>query len=1690
MDNKDISNKDDINQKMQDDRLNRIPQNGMQVNDKDAILKRIQNQQMQIRNMNLGMTNNRPGRSPQMSNITREPMGQFTNSRQPGVTQPQSQQQTSINNARQREAIRRRQLGSGGNVSQNPNNVNMVNNAINRVGVSPASMFGSKPPKEDTNNDDFKSVAELLWKEQPLKLIGCSFLEQIYKSLLDMKNMKLELSEKQNMVNIQKNKIIQDYDTEIRNLQVKYDTNIQELKSEKENAILTLNRSQLEVKDKLTEKLKKSYEESITKATKPFDDKIEYCNKIIEFIKKVIDNYEIDTNKYKVYVSRDEISVDMKPQSIMKLVKKYIDDINNTVTDNKCLKNVVNKIKNLGDKNSKFVGSGLVFISVVGMPVTLLSASFLAGKKGINERSINKIINKSYYGIMNCFLVTKILKDKLEKERVKNIPSEAAYIEDSKKAFNDLKKKFDNDNLELNKKYDTEIKNAKKYDINTDINNLKIKLEENCKNLDDNFNINEKIAIDTIKSGSLEIKNKLDNYISLQIKDKHFCSNDGDFKIDNAKEIILFKNIKKWSSMLDKYKERDLYRTLDLGLIPSKETVFEEIMVKLEYDWLLYDKLNKLETDVNKIAVDISNMSDFEVEEGANVETSVKKYIQNQIDKFKKDECELYMINTSNILIGESVLKKEYLNIYDDLGLISGIKSENVVFESKLSKFDNKSVLLLYKTEDEAVLLANFLKVFIYNLLSTYHTESCLVNVINPNGNSLFDDLQINRDYISDKAETKGVLIKGAGYVTAFLSKEDMGIYSQKLALQDKKTTRDLTKGGLYVDLIKERFNTGGIIPKYTINVLIDLGIENEFNRFLAGTDKKGVINIMIASRSEYMKLQLKEDTKTGMTSIIENVDMSTILTARKYNTIIEVLNVDNKDNRNILGVSYRDSYTKEKLLYKTKSQNELDFINNYLKERALVTGKNKLSNVTRDFINKAVTEPALKERLKYKEKLINIRKNLEEKNIYLPYLKKGQKESDLKQLSGDELEFAKYLLNKMEANLELKERVNPNCYWEGNCEKTLSLYFGYVEGDQTKAYPVILDEVSKPHIFIAGTTGGGKSNTLGVVVNTLKMMYSPADLEIFYFDFKVVEVALHASPYKMPHCSAMCGSSESAYLMSLLDFINNEMDRRYELFKILSVSKLSEVREVQKKQYNKIQDKIDRLEFNILNNKVDNIDESKKELQLLKKELSEIEITPRLLVLVDEAAQAFQCEDEDLKAKVKSVFIRLGKLARAAGIHLCLVSQDIETMPQALMDLIAVRGCTVAPQGNISKNVLGNDFCKRPENQFQGFFGINANGGNEDDNIQYVVPYNNPDDATKILSKVADALCKNLNIPSRDAVIFDDNNVYTNTCFYQFINEHKDLLDGYNIFLGEGVYFQKKFVPHRIRVRNEERSSLLIISSVTIISNRLLDLVLDNLYENAYIYPIYCKDIPEKFPVEYFNRGLNKEDGYVYRAYGSGIINQQELLDLREDFIADQVFIDDCFGKLEVDKLYGHNTSGDRVEFDEVALQELNKQSSWLEELRYRVDEATKMKSVGEDLGNPTYYVVFGLTKSKFVMNNGYMFWKDFTQLLNDASLVNIHVIFVDSNFNYLDRGIGGYILASNVDSIQDKPKEFRDINKNYVKIKDIMGIYSALVKLPRDLDESEIEHNNKVKNELDYKIENFEKTLLDCDREKYLIG
>lgn len=175
--------------------------------------------------------------------------------------------------------------------------------------------------------------------------------------------------------------------------------------------------------------------------------------------------------------------------------------------------------------------------------------------------------------------------------------------------------------------------------------------------------------------------------------------------------------------------------------------------------------------------------------------------------------------------------------------------------------------------------------------------------------------------------------------------------------------------------------------------------------------------------------------------------------------------------------------------------------------------------------------------------------------------------------------------------------------------------------GKDIQGAPVCADLSKMPHLLVAGATGAGKSVCLNGMLMSFLYKASPDQVKLLLIDPKRIELAVYSDLPHLVHPVV----TDMAMAKSALEWAVAEMDKRYE-----NMARLG-VRNIQ--SYN------EKLE---------------KKGQNLPENLSDLEVMPYLVIVVDELADLMMTAGKDVEFSI----VRLAQLARAAGIHIIIATQ------------------------------------------------------------------------------------------------------------------------------------------------------------------------------------------------------------------------------------------------------------------------------------------------------------------------------------------------------------------------------------------------------------------------------------------------
>ena len=186
-----------------------------------------------------------------------------------------------------------------------------------------------------------------------------------------------------------------------------------------------------------------------------------------------------------------------------------------------------------------------------------------------------------------------------------------------------------------------------------------------------------------------------------------------------------------------------------------------------------------------------------------------------------------------------------------------------------------------------------------------------------------------------------------------------------------------------------------------------------------------------------------------------------------------------------------------------------------------------------------------------------------------------------------------------------------------------------------TKFQHLNIGRGTRQHVLVAGKTGSGKSTLLHVIITNLSLWCSPRHVEFYLVDFKKgVEFKCYANQH-LPHARVIAIESDREFGLSVLRRVDDELKRRGEWFRKLSVQDIAGY-----------------------------------------KKAGGQEPVPRTLLIIDEF-QEFFVEDDEISQGASILLDRIVRQGRAFGIHVILGSQTLGgayTIARATMGQMVIR--------------------------------------------------------------------------------------------------------------------------------------------------------------------------------------------------------------------------------------------------------------------------------------------------------------------------------------------------------------------------------------------------------------------------------
>lgn len=246
------------------------------------------------------------------------------------------------------------------------------------------------------------------------------------------------------------------------------------------------------------------------------------------------------------------------------------------------------------------------------------------------------------------------------------------------------------------------------------------------------------------------------------------------------------------------------------------------------------------------------------------------------------------------------------------------------------------------------------------------------------------------------------------------------------------------------------------------------------------------------------------------------------------------------------------------------------------------------------------------------KVKVVNVNDNVYTLSSFIPFCDIESKQAHIEHflnrkihsITRDNKNYRIIKIHTESQNKKAETNINKNYLFEEyliDIKTDLKKEIMFITGIDEKGNILTFDLIKLTHTFIAGMQGGGKSNLLNVIIQS--MMYFNENVFYIMADFKSVELCQYEK------------FKNTIFIEKLEDFLENlkkledEMDNRYQKLKDLQVKKIS--------QYNK---------------------KSTKKMSYI-------------VLIIDEMSDIGLCSNKQLKDEIEDILTRIMNKGRAAGL-------------------------------------------------------------------------------------------------------------------------------------------------------------------------------------------------------------------------------------------------------------------------------------------------------------------------------------------------------------------------------------------------------------------------------------------------------
>lgn len=267
---------------------------------------------------------------------------------------------------------------------------------------------------------------------------------------------------------------------------------------------------------------------------------------------------------------------------------------------------------------------------------------------------------------------------------------------------------------------------------------------------------------------------------------------------------------------------------------------------------------------------------------------------------------------------------------------------------------------------------------------------------------------------------------------------------------------------------------------------------------------------------------------------------------------------------------------------------------------------------------------------------------------------------------------------------------------WSQSSADSLDIVIG-----REKSMPLTLslrtENPPHPNLLVGGAVGQGKSNLLLDIIYSLAARYRPEELELHLLDFKRgLEFKRFAEDAEgrnwLPHAKVLCLESSPAFGVAVLKHMDQEMERRSQVFKVAGSASINAYRSTTGRPM------------------------------------------PRVVLIIDEFHVLFEGSDAEVDGAV-GYLTKLAKQGRAYGIHLLLASQTttgvsaLSTKGDAIFAQFPLR-LSLKNTADESQAILSRDNKAAADLTYRGELILNRNFGHDPSgsNVRGIAAFADPD--------------------------------------------------------------------------------------------------------------------------------------------------------------------------------------------------------------------------------------------------------------------------------------------------------------------------------------------------------------------------